>query len=247
MRQATIPGSDIITRLREEVYAMQSFRKQGIAPIIDTGLDALEKSFHAGVFPVGAVHEFISYEQEEAAATNGFMCGLLDKLMSGSGPCVWISKNKDVFPPALKIYGIDPGRVVFINISKPKEALWTIEEALKCESLSAVVGEVPELDFNQSRRLQLAVEASHVTGFIHRYKPRSENPVACITRWKIKPIISDAEDGMPGVGLARWHVRLQKVRNGKPGNWDMEWSPSGFRIVTRKLFTISETQTLKAG
>ena len=36
--------------------------------------------------------------------------------------------------------------------------LWVIEEALKCEGLAAVIGEIKELSFTQSRRLQLAVE-----------------------------------------------------------------------------------------
>jgi len=33
-----------------------------------------------------------------------------------------------------------------------------MEEALKCAGLAAVIGEVREMDFKQSRRLQLAVE-----------------------------------------------------------------------------------------
>jgi len=41
-----------------------------------------------------------------------------------------------------------------------------MEEALKCESLSAVIAETPEISFTVSRRLQLAVEQNRVTSFI---------------------------------------------------------------------------------
>lgn len=56
-----------------------------------------------------------------------------------------------------------------MDAGKTKDSLWAIEEALKCNALIAVVGEITELTFNDSRRLQLAVEKSHVTGFIHRF------------------------------------------------------------------------------
>jgi protein ImuA len=136
-----------------------------------------------------------------------------------------------VFPPALKVFGIEPQRIIFIDVNRPKEALWAVEEALKCEALAAVVGELSELSFTESRRLQLAVEQSKVTGFIHRYNPRSENTVACVTRWKIKPAPSSEEEGLPGLGFPRWNVELLKVRNGRPGSWQIEWSAGSFKQV----------------
>lgn len=46
--------------------------------------------------------------------------------------------------------------------------MWTIEEALKCDALSALVGKVRELNLPESRRIQLAVEESKMTGLLHR-------------------------------------------------------------------------------
>ena len=112
---------------------------------------------------------------------------------------------------------------------KPKEMLWAMEEALKCEGLAAVVGEIPDLSFTVSRRLQLAVEQSSVTGFILRLKPRQVGITACIARWKIKPLPSKLEEGMPGVGYPRWNIELEKTRNGRPGNWQVEYVGGQFR------------------
>jgi protein ImuA len=130
-------------------------------------------------------------------------------------------------------------------VLKEKEQLWTIEEALKCDGVTAVIGEMQELSFTASRRLQLAVEQSGVTGFLIRKNPRSL-ATACVTRWKITPLASEQQDGLPGLGFPRWNVELVKVRNGKPGTWQLEWAGGGFRHVY-KLASIDKVQQRKAG
>ena len=36
---------------------------------------------------------------------------------------------------------------------------------------------------------------------------------------------------MPGVGHPRWQVELLKVKNGKPGNWTVEWKKQSFKTI----------------
>lgn len=177
---------------------------------------------------------------EEAAATGGFVAGVLSALMGKGGATVWLSTNRTIFPPALVSFGIAPDKIIFVDLKKEKEILWAMEEALKCEGLAAVVGELPELSFMASRRLQLAVEKSRVTGFILRHNFRSLNTNACVTRWKITPVASQLADGMPGVGFPRWKVDLLKVRNGKPGNWQVEWAAGKFRHLAAASLIIPE-------
>jgi len=239
--------NDIIQQLQREVLALQGFKRSAGSECLNTGLGIIEMAFPGRTFPVGAVHEFISSAAEDAAATNGFITGLLGGIMQQNGVCVWIGTKRTVFPPALKVFGIAPERVIFIDLMRQKDVLWAVEEALKCEAVGAVVGELSELSFTESRRLQLAVEQSRVTGFIHRHNPRSENTVACLTRWKIRPLASVTEEGMPGLGFPRWNIQLLKVRNGKPGTWQLEWCADGFRHVTTKVFSIPEIQKRKAG
>jgi protein ImuA len=118
-----------------------------------------------------------------------------------------------------------------VDLQRERDVLWAVEEALKCSALAAVVGELQELSFTASRRLQLAVERSRVTGFLHRYQPRRENTLACVSRWKVTPVASVAVGGLPGVGFPRWQVQLVRVRNGRPGSWVVEWGRDGFRIA----------------
>jgi len=92
------------------------------------------------------------------------------------------------------------------------------------------------LGFTESRRLQLAVEKSGVTGFIHRQSPKTQNSVACTTRWKISPAQSYTQDDLPGVGHPVWNVELVKVRNGRPDSWQVGWFGNRFMpMANRRL------------
>jgi protein ImuA len=221
----------VLAALQKEILSLQGMAKTPGAPAVDMGLGPIENAFPGHSFPMAAVHEFVSYSSEDAAATNGFISGVLSRFMQNGGACLWVSTSRTIYPPALKLFGIEPDRVIFIDLMWNREALWVIEEALKCASLAAVVGECRDLDFTQSRRLQLAVEKSKVPGFIHRCYPKTENTVACATRWKIKPVMSRAEDGLPGVGFPCWEVALTKVRNGYPGVWTLYWKQGQFYIA----------------
>lgn len=210
---------------------------------VDMGLGPVAMAFPQGVFPTGAMHELLSDGPEGAAAGGCFVAALAGRLMTGEGALIWIGSRQNVFPPALKAYGVAPDRVVFVHVRREKDGLWAMEEALKCEGLAAVVGEISDVSFLASRRFQLAVEQSRVTGFLLRDRPRSRQPIATVARWRIMPMPGgrlDARPGgvgleraeaLPGVGFARWRVELQRMRGGQSGSWDMEWREEKFHLV----------------
>jgi protein ImuA len=220
-----------IEELQKRIASMESSGRVRESTINRIGLGKMESAFAEKVFPVGAVHEFISPTPESAACTSSFLAGVNGLLMRRGGPCIWVSTHRKVYPPGLTFFGIDPSRILFVEVKNAKDGLWVIEEALKCSAVTSVVGEVYDLTFNYSRRLQLAVEKSGTTGFIHRFNPRQENAVACATRWKITPVSSAQVNGMPGVGFPRWMVELHKVRSGRPGCWLVEWSQGGLHYI----------------
>ena len=235
-----------------EELQRQILKIQGNQPHSDQdhslGLGAIEQAFPGKVFPRAAVHELISVNPESAASTSGFMSVILSALMAQNGSCLWISTRRTLFPPALKTFGIEPDRILFVDVDNVKQALGATEEALKCNALTAVVGEFTALSFDESRRLQLAVEQSKVTGFIHRYQPKIENTVACVSRWKITPLFSNLPDDLPGMGFPRWNVELLKVRNGKPASWQVQWSPlGGLEYLPTKEHSLPNTYTRQTG
>lgn len=242
----TTAKSDIIVQLKKEILSLQGFKTKLNAEVLNILPPLITEAFPNGQFPTGAVHEFLSVTAEDAAATCGFVSGILSSLMQKKGACVWITSSLSIFPNALASFGIAPDKVIFINLKKEKEILWATEEALKFDGLAAVIAETKELSFTNSRRLQLAVEQSRVTGFILRCNPKNINNTACVSRWKITSLPGELEDNMPGVGFPRWNVELLKIRNGKPGTWQIEFIDGKFYSVY-KTVAIPQLQQKKTG
>jgi protein ImuA len=238
---------EIISRLQQNILLLEGYKAQEADTSGLVGLGPIEAAFPNKIFPTAAIHEFITAEPEHAAACAGFISGLLKTMMLKGGACLWISKARTLFPPALKTFGIEPDRIVFVDLKREKDVLWATEEALKCEGLAAVITEVQEISFAQSRRLQLTVEKSRVTGFILRNDQRKLSATPCVARWKITPLPSKTEDDLPGVGFPRWQVELLKVRNGNGGSWQIEWSANGFKPITEAPSIQVIERKLKAG
>src|SRR5690242_8068566 len=146
---------NILAELQSDILRMQGFKPSGILSG-NFGLDFMRDVFPNRSFPTGCVHEFLAAQIEDSAATSGFINGILSSLMKNSGAVLWISAARRIFPPALKNFGIDPDRFIFIDLQREKDVMWAMEEALKCSALTAVVGEMQGIDFTSSRRLQLA-------------------------------------------------------------------------------------------
>src|SRR5690606_6684269 len=138
-----------------------------------------------GVFPRKAIHEFISILPEHSAASNGFIGGLLSRLMAEGGAGIWIGASRKLFPVSLRQFNVEPDRMIFIDVSTEKEALWLMDEALKCEGLAAVVAEVIALRLVEPRRLQVAVQQSGVAGIILRKGARKVLSNVASAGWKI--------------------------------------------------------------
>lgn len=238
--------TDVIAGLQTDILRLEGFRPSN-STAVDVGLGPIKEAFPNASFPLGAVHEFLSAGAENSAATSGFIAGLLAPLMGNSGTALWISSSRTLFPPALKSFSLQPDRFIFIDVQTEKDVMWAMDEALKCGALSAVVGEMKEISFTASRRLQLAVEQSRVTGFILRNNSRNLNTTACVSRWKITPLPSvPAVDDLPGIGFPQWRVELLRIRNGRTGIWNIRWMDGRFQPVYKLPFISDQAQSTQA-
>jgi len=241
----SISKAHILAGLKKEILLLQGHKSQSETNAFDAGLGPIKFAFPNASFPLGAVHEFFCHSAEDASATSGFISCIVSSIVGKSGASVWINASRSIFPPALHSFGITPDKMIFIDVAKEKDRLWTIEEALKCDGLAAVIGEIQDVTFTAGRRLQLAVEKSKVTGFLIRNNPKNI-ATACETRWRITSLPCENSPGLPGVGFPRWNVELLKVRNGTPGEWQVGWSRNRFNHGY-KLAAIENVPQRKAG
>lgn len=175
------------------------------------GLPALDAM---GGLPRGCLHE-VAGEADDGAAT-GFCAFLLARLAAGK-PVLWCHQDPAPYPHGLRVFGLDPGRVLWLALHRPTDRLKAMEEGLRCRDLAAVVGEVDAVDGIASRRLQLAAEASGVTALLLRQRG---TPTTAVTRWRVEATPSPFP--LAGGGY-RWRVALLHRRGGRPDEWLMEW------------------------
>lgn len=228
---------DIVNRLQKDILQWEGYKPPASGRRETLGLGPLETAFPNGVFPKSTVHELVCADREQAAAAGGLVSGVLSLLLQEGGICVWIGRRR-LFPPALAAFGVAPHRVIFISLGKDKDALWVMEEALKCSGLTAVVCELREMDFKQSQRFQRAVEHSRVTGFVLRNAKAKLSSTACAARWQVSALPSTDLGALPGLGFLRWQVALLKVRNGQAGSWVLEWQEGRFVPVEEEIVVI---------
>lgn len=235
---------DIIAGLRKELLTLQGLQITNQNSEVNKVLGQMKSAFPDQSFPIGCIHEFIS-DSADTTATTGFLGILLSALMNKKGVALWISSNHSIFPPALQGLGIAPDKIIFIFLQNDKQVAWAMEEGLKCHGLAGVIGEIKALNFTTSRRLQLAVEKSHVTGFVLRTNPGQLNANASVSRWKIKSLPSELPEKMPGIGFPRWEVWLLKIKNGSPGKWHVEFRGGRLRYFQQPI-TVALPEQKKA-
>jgi protein ImuA len=236
-----------LTALRDQVRRIEQGRGVGRArPVAPLGLAALDDALPGGGLPLGALHEIEGERAEwDDGATTGFCLALLARLerrFPTGRKILWISRQGDLYPPALAGQGLDPGRFLLVRAKGDAEVLWAMEEGLRCRRLAAVVGEVEGLDRLAGRRLQLAAEASldgqgGVTAFaLHRRfrPPRAGRAAsAALSRWRVTAAASGDQLGETFIGRPRWRLDLLRCRGAAPGSWQVEWDDAacGFSLA----------------
>jgi protein ImuA len=121
----------------------------------------------------------------------------------------------------LSALGLDPARLILVETAHRKETLWAMEEAVRSAAPAAVVGVIDTLDLKLSQRLHLAATDAGLPVFLLRPAPTLESSAAA-TRWRIGPAAA-ARDRFGLVTQPRWHLQLERCRNGRPGQWVVEY------------------------
>ena len=128
----------------------------------------------------------------------------------------------------LQRLGLDPARLILVETRNEKQALWAMEEALRSAVPAAVGGAVAKLDLKASQRLQLAAGEAGLPLLLLR-PATTEDASAAATRWRIGAAEA-ARDRFGLIERTRWNVRLERCRNGRPGDWLVEFDHAAYRF-----------------
>lgn len=157
-----------------------------------------------------------------------------------------ILESGRIYPPGLPVQNI-----IHVEARDARDALWAMEEGLRCPALSAVIGEIwgdpKALDFTATRRLAVAAERSGVAAFLIRLGGHA-NLSGARMRWRIAsaPSLSNELDPKaPGAPV--WDADLFRARGAPPGRWTLMHEADRFRLVAKPSDrTLGEDQRLRA-
>lgn len=221
-RMAQMTTATVIDRLRRKLSAAEAATGlgHGAAPLT-LGIPAIDATLGGGLSR-GALHEIAAVRESETAAATGFALALTAR--SRSSAVLWIAEDLSLaengapYGPGLDEAGIAPERLITVAAARARDALWAMEEALRCRAVGVAIGEVRARDIDQvtSRRLSLAAAAGGTLGLILRTAP-DDTPSAAATRW----IIGTAPSG---IGPPRFVAHLIRNRRGHLGAWIVEWN-----------------------
>lgn len=132
-------------------------------------------------------------------------------------------------PPDLR------GRVIHVAAATPEDALFALEEGLKCRDLACVIGEIAgnprALSFTASRRLSLTAEKHGVRLWLVRLDAESDLSSARM-RWRVAAAPSlPPRWNAQAPGAASWQAELFRARTHTPGQWMLSDAHGSLHIV----------------
>src|SRR5438067_6736658 len=141
-----------------------------------------------------------------------------------------ILESGRVHPP-----GLPTQKLIHVETRDARDALWAMEEGVRCSCLSAVIGELwgdpRALDFTATRRLAVAAERSGTPCWLVRLGAHA-NLSGARMRWRIASapsLINDFDLRAPGLSV--WDAELFRARGMPSGRWSLAHETSAFHLV----------------
>jgi protein ImuA len=162
----------------------------------------------------------------------GFLLAQLDP----GKPTLWVQERMAILesgrvhPPGLATHNL-----VHVEARDSRDALWAMEEGLRCSALGAVIGEIwgdpKALDFTATRRLAVAAERSGVSAFLIRLGGNA-NLSGARMRWRIasaSSLFNALDPRAPGTPA--WDAELFRARSSPPGRWSIAYEADAFHLA----------------
>ncbi len=227
--------SETLHRLRRAVADLSAQMPDEAGRLISFGIASLDQAL-AGGLVCGALHEVGPAAPLHGGVAAGFTLALASLALKGGKQAVWIQPDFLVteagapYGPGLDLMGLPMERLVILRVPRSRDALWAMEETLKCRAAGAVVAELDgeEADLTATRRLALAAREGGGLGLILHSslasdrQPFCAQPSTATTRWEVASA-RGARDRFGGLGPTTFALSLVKNRRGRTGQWHLSW------------------------
>lgn len=134
----------------------------------------------------------------------------------------WVAPPFQPYPPALREWGVNLSRLLFVRPDREADILWSAEQALSSGTCAAVLLWPAVLGDQDSRRLQLAAEKGE--SWAIAFRPRAARQVSSAAALRLE-MRADA---------GGTHIDIFKSRGGRPVTLHDVFSGPGERPGERK-------------
>jgi protein ImuA len=206
------------------------------------GLPVTDEHLPRQGLALNGLHDIAPAVYSDTPSAMGFALCLairrLDLDVPPRRPLLWCRLSRSVkewgrlYGHGLFAFGLPRERFLTLSVKKPASLLWTVEEALRSGTLSAVVAEVDSraLDLTLTRRLSLAAEAGSTPALLV-LSHSIIGATAALSRWQVKACASTPPPlDAHAPGVPAWNIALERCRGGRPGEWSVEWSHATHRF-----------------
>ncbi len=214
-----------LSSLRRAIAETETFGED--MPSRALGADAIDAVLGGGLCGA-ALHEVSAAAPVHLGAAAGFALALAALARDPHRQTLWIAtdfvnmETGALYGPGLDQFGLATERLLVAHVARPLDALYAMEEALKCRALATVIAEFGAApDLTATRRLSLAARDGGGIGLLLQQKP-SPAPSAARTRWQIAAAPS-VPDEFGGLGLTAFTLSLTRNRRGPCGTWTLTW------------------------
>jgi protein ImuA len=221
---------DALARLRQSLENIEHYQSDN-APL-PLGLQRADALLNGGLAR-GALHDISPAASLHLGAATGFALALA--ALAGRGAksgreTLFIQTDLTrleagvPYGIGLDLFGLPARRLLVLRARRPIDALFAMEEALKCRGIACVIAELPDdrADLTATRRLSLAARTHDGLGLLLRHRSTSM-PSAAMTRWEVaaSPGVRDAHGG---IGATAFLLSLVKNRRGPCARFRVAWS-----------------------
>jgi len=141
-----------------------------------------------------------------------------------------ILESGRIHPP-----GLPSQNLIHVETRDARDALWAMEEGVRCAALSCVIGELwgdpRALDFTATRRLAVAAERSGTPCWLVRLGGAA-NLSGARMRWRVASapsLVNSLDRRAPGTPV--WDADLFRARGLPPGRWSLAHEADRFHLV----------------
>jgi protein ImuA len=224
----SVLAADRLALLRRQIAEAELGRAQSdeASAVVPLGVEALDRALGGGLMR-GVLHEACAGSPADLGALVGFGLGIAAR---AGGDILWVQHERTIaeagalYGPGLDAFGMPSRRLLTVRVRRPVDALWAMEEGLRCRGIAVAVGEFDNeaADLTATRRLALAAREGQALGLFLRHRVNPQ-PCAAATRWHVTAAPSVAADPYGGLGRPALTLALIRNRHGRCGQWTILW------------------------